>query len=187
MVSQPLQLVGGVLEPVGAEILGTLARAVPSIILGLVFIVFAIVAIRIGTRLLQASLNRIYPADQHLIADFLTLIVTVFLWFAVVLIFLKIVGMGDIAASLGTAAGFVALGVSYALSNMIADSVAGVYLLKDPDFNPGDRVVADSVTGTVADIGLRKSRLRTDGGDTVVIANKDVEKRWTRVGEGAEE
>lgn len=35
--------------------------------------------------------------------------------------------MGEIAASLGTAAGFISLGGSYALSNMIADTVAGVY------------------------------------------------------------
>ena len=34
----------------------------------------------------------------------------------------------------------VTLGVSYALSSMIEDAVAGVYLLRDPDFMPGDRI-----------------------------------------------
>lgn len=56
---------------------------------------------------------------------------------------LKIVGFGDIAASLGTVVGFIALGVSYALSEMREDVVAGVYLLWDPDFEPGDRVLVD--------------------------------------------
>jgi len=37
-----------------------------------------------------------------------------------------------------------------------------VYLLRDPDFNPGDRVTTEAVTGTV------------------VLANRDVEKRWTK-------
>jgi len=107
----------------------------------------------------------------------------VFLWFGVALTLLKIVGMGDIAASLGTAAGFVALGISFALSNMIADTVAGVYLLRDPDFEIGDRVTVDSVTGTVVGIELRKCRIELDSGDTVVLANKDVEKKWTKLEE----
>lgn len=104
-----------------------------------------------------------------------------FLWFGVGLTLLKIVGMGDVAASLGTATGFVALGVSYALSNMIADVVAGVYLLRDPDFTPGDRIAADGITGELTAIELRKSRFRNDEGETVVVANRDVEKRWRRI------
>ena len=89
--------------------------------------------------------------------------------------------MGEIAASLGTAAGFAALGVSYALSNMLADTVAGVYLLRDPDFNPGDEVKSDPVTGIVTAIELRKTRLRNAEGETVVVVNRDVEKKWTKL------
>ena len=48
------------------------------------------------------------------------------------------------AASLGTATGFIALGVAYALSDMIEDTVAGVYLLRDPDFAVGDTVAVGS-------------------------------------------
>jgi len=35
------------------------------------------------------------------------------------------------------------------------------------------------VTGTVATIELRKSRSETDDGDRVIIANRDIEARWT--------
>jgi len=90
------------------------------------------------------------------------------------------VGLGEVAASLGTGAGFLALGVSYALSEMVEGAVSGVYLLCDPDLNPGDRVTTGSVTGTVTSIEIRKSRFETDDGDTVVLANRDVEKRWTK-------
>jgi small-conductance mechanosensitive channel len=61
---------------------------------------------------------------------------------------------------------------------MIADTVAGIYLLRDPDFNPGDTVTTGSLTGTVRSIGLRKSRFEVDG-DTVVVANREVESKWT--------
>jgi small-conductance mechanosensitive channel len=106
----------------------------------------------------------------------------VVLWFGALLAFLAAVGLPNIAAALGTASGFLALGVSYALSGMIADAVAGLYLLRDPDFNPGDTVTATDVTGTVDAIELRKTRLDVDG-DTVVRANAEIEKKWTKKAE----
>jgi small-conductance mechanosensitive channel len=153
--------------------------AVPRLLMGLIFLTLAYVGIRLALRVVRGGLDAVYPAEQDLIVSLGTTVVSVFLWFATILALLKIVGMGDIAASLGTATGFIALGISYALSNMIADTVAGVYLLRDPDFNPGDTVTADGVTGTVRSIELRKSRIDRDDGDTVVLANRDVEKKWT--------
>ncbi|MFW6018871.1 MAG: mechanosensitive ion channel family protein [Halapricum sp.] len=155
-----------------------LAGAIPRLVSGLLFLALAYVAIRLLTGALRSVLERIYTGDQRLVADLFVLIASVFLWFGAGLTLLKLLGMGEIAASLGTAAGFVALGVSYALSNMIADTVAGVYLLRDPDFNPGDRVTTESTTGSVESIGLRKSRIRLDSGELVVLANRTVESKW---------
>ncbi len=159
--------------------------AAPRLLSGLVFLTIAYAAIRLLTGVLRRTLNSVYPADQRLVADLGVTVVSIFLWFGVALTLLKIFGMGEIAASLGTATGFVALGVSYALSNMLADTVAGVYLLRDPDFNPGDEVKADPVTGTVTAIELRKTRFRNAEGETVVVANRDVEKKWTKLREDA--
>jgi small-conductance mechanosensitive channel len=163
-----------------SEFVDGVVASLPTLLSGLLFLVLAFLFVRAVRYGLRSVLDRAYPPDQSLIADFFVIVVTVFLWFAVALVFLKVIGMGDIASSLGTAAGFIALGVSYALSNMVEDTVAGVYLLRDPDFNPGDTVTASGTTGTVLDIGLRKSRLELDDGDTVVMANRDVESRWTR-------
>jgi len=161
-----------------SEFVDGIVSSLPAILTGLLFLVFAYVAVRIVQRVVRSTLERVYPPDQHLIADFGVLVVSVFLWFGVGLALLNILGLGALAASLGTAAGFIGLGVSYALSNMIADTVAGVYLLRDPDFNPGDTVTTGSITGTVTHIGLRKSRFAVDG-DTVVLANREVESKWT--------
>jgi len=62
---------------------------------------------------------------------------------------------------------------------MIADAVAGVYLLRDPDFMSGDEVTVEDMTGTVETIELRKTRFDV-GGDTVVRGNADIEKRWVK-------
>jgi hypothetical protein len=67
---------------------------------------------------------------------------------------------------------------------MIEDTVAGVYLPRDPDFNPGDTVTATAGTGVVTEIGLLKSRRRLENGDTLVLANRDIESKWTKKADG---
>ncbi|MGQ4556479.1 mechanosensitive ion channel domain-containing protein [Halobellus sp. GM3] len=163
------------------EFAAGIQTAAPKLLTGVVFLLLAYVGIRLVTGVFRRTLGAIYPDEQGLIVDLGVTVAAVFLWFGAALTLLEILGMGEIAASLGTAAGFVALGVSYALSNMIADTVAGVYLLRDPDFNPGDEVKSDPVTGVVTAIELRKTRFRDGEGRTVVVANRDVEKKWTRL------
>ena len=169
-------------EAVVREFVAGIVEAIPRVLLGVLFLVVAYALIKVVLLLVRSVLDGIYPEGQELVVDLGVAIVGVFLWFGAALAFFKIVGLGDVAASLGTASGFIGLGVAFALKEMIADTVAGVYLLRDPDFEPGMRVTTDSVTGTVKAIELRKSRIRTGEGDTVVIANRDVEKRWTRQG-----
>ena len=156
-----------------------LTVAIPRLLSGLIFLALAYATVRGVLALVRSSIERLYVGDRELVGDLTVTLVSVFLWFGVALTFLKVVGMGDIAASLGTAVGFIALGVSYALSEMIEDTVAGVYLLRDPDFNVGYRVEAKGVTGTVAAIELRKTRIDTDAGDRIVMANREIEPRWT--------
>lgn len=177
MIQSATELTRTVVE----EFLTGIVTALPKLFSGILFFVLAYVIITGIRMVLRSSLTRLYPADQHLIVDFIVLVVSLFLWFGAGLALLKIVGLGGIAASLGTATGFIALGISYALSNMIADTVAGIYLLRDPDFNAGDTVTVESATGTVTTIGLRKSRIQLDNGDRVILANGDIDEQWTKV------
>jgi len=164
------------------EFVDRLTDAIPTIITGLVFLVLAAVLVKLVLAVLRTVLTRTMRGESPVYRQFLTTIVAVFLWFGVGLSTLSVVGLDGIAASLGTAAGFVALGVSYATSDMIADAVAGVYLLRDPDFEAGDTVRVGDMEGVVESIELRKTRFAV-GEDTVVRGNADIEARWTKVGD----
>jgi small-conductance mechanosensitive channel len=154
------------------------ADALPDILAGLVFLVGAAIAVKLLVAVARFVLERAFPS-QPVYAQLGTTLVSLALWFGVLLAFFSTVGLPEVAAALGTASGFLALGVSYALSGMLADAVAGIYHLRDPDFNPSDAVVAGDVTGTVHSIELRKTRFDV-GDDRVVRANADVEKKWTK-------
>jgi len=157
-----------------------LVATVPRVVSGVLFLALAVVLVRVVLWVVDRVLGRTVSDEADTYRQFVKTIVAVFLWFGVLLAFLSVVGLNEIAAALGTASGFLALGVSYALSEMIADAVAGVYLLQDPDFNVGDRITAGDTTGTVDEIELRKTRIDVEG-DTVVRANATIEERWTRI------
>ena len=142
-----------------------------------VFLILASLAINHSGKVIRKVLSRKFEEDT--IVNLLESVSKGLLWFSAALITLSILGFSEIAAALGTATGFVALGVSLALKNVLSDTVAGVYLAKDPDFNNGDNVEVDGVKGEIKEVGLRKSRLKLEDGNTRVINNSDAEKKWT--------
>jgi small-conductance mechanosensitive channel len=171
----------GVVEDGIDRFVGDIAAAIPRILAGLIFLAVAGVLAKLVMVVVRALLRRSLDDEDAVYRQFVGAIVAAFLWFGVGLSFLSIVGLDQIASSMGTAAGFLALGVSYSLSTMIADAVAGVYLLRDPDFMPGDRVEVGDISGTVSSIELRKTRFRDENDDTVVRGNAEIEKKWTKL------
>lgn len=171
-------VVGTLTEQVVQGFISNIQGSLPKVLTGLVFLVLSGAAIHVGRWTVGTALKRLLPGTPEIYRRFILTVLWLFAWFGVALAFLSIVGLGEIAAALGTATGFLALGVSYALSGMIADTVAGMYLLRDPDFNPGDEVTVGDVTGTIRSIELRKTRFDVEG-DTIVHGNAEIEKRWT--------
>nr|WP_233203904.1 mechanosensitive ion channel domain-containing protein [Halegenticoccus soli] len=169
----------GIVERALADFVNGLGEAIPAVLSGLVFLLLGGILVKAIVAGVRVALRRALPGESPVYRRFVATIVSIFLWFGIALSFLSVVGLTEIAASLGTATGFVALGVSYASSDMIADAVAGVYLLRDPDFEPGDTVATGDITGVVESIELRKTRFDVDG-DTVVLGNAAIESGWTR-------
>lgn len=176
-VAVPLQ--DGIVIKAIEAFVGDLQAALPKLIAGVVFLALAAILIKLIMAVVRFLLRRTLPGESSVYRSFVATLVLVFMWFGAALSFLSVIGLDGIAASLGTASGFVALGVAYALSEMIADAVAGVYLLRDPDFMPGDRVRIDDTEGVVKAIELRKTRLDVDG-DTLVRGNAEIEGKWTK-------
>jgi len=187
MGCMPADTIAGVVDRTVGEMVDGFVAALPRLLSALVLLAVAYVGIRLLLAVLRRVLRRAYSDRQDLVVQLFVTLAGIFLWFGAGLATLKVLGLGEIAASLGTAVGFIALGVSYALSEMIEDTVAGVYLLNDPDFEVGDRVEVDGMEGSIAAIELRKTRFDRPNGDTTVLANRDVEAEWTKRTEEAGE
>ncbi len=96
-------------------------------------------------------------------------VVTILVWFIGLMTGLKNIGadMGAILGTLGIGSAAFALASQDLLKNLIA----GITILVDQPFQLGDRIRFDQVDGTVEDIGLRSSRIRTIDQRMLTIPN----------------
>jgi len=77
-----------------ADFLDVVVAAIPRLLSGLVFLALSYVVVRAVLALVRRSVGRVYVDDRELVGNLIVTVVAVFLWFAVALTFLKIVGNG---------------------------------------------------------------------------------------------
>lgn len=92
-----------------------------------------------------------------------------FIFVAGVLIALKYLGfnISTIMASLGIGG----LAVALALKDMLANFFASVMLLFENSFSQGDWIICDGVEGSVVEMGLRRTTIRTFDNALVLVPN----------------
>lgn len=154
-----------------------LIRGIPDAIVlvlgGVVFLAVALLIIRMVRSVLSATGRRM-PLDQK-VGGLLVKAVYALMLFTVVVAFLEMIGLHNIALALGGAIAFIALAVGMAMNSVLGGFVSGGFLLGEKDFGQGFVVEAAGVKGTVMDVDMRKTRIRGDDGVLYVIPNKAVE------------
>jgi small-conductance mechanosensitive channel len=68
----------------------------------------------------------------------------------------------------------VAIAVSLSFQDVFKNLIAGIYLLAERPFHIGDAITVKGVTGTIEDIEMRVTYLRTDAGEQIVMPNQTV-------------
>ena len=67
--------------------------------------------------------------------------------------------------------GVVSLAVSLSLQDVLKNLVAGLYLLVEKPFRPGERLMVRTFDGVVESVDVRTTTLRTSTGERVLIPN----------------
>lgn len=73
-----------------------------------------------------------------------------------------------------TGIGIVTLIVGLAIQPLLADIIAGLFIIFEDVFNVGDIIVVDGFRGTVKEIGMRHTQIEDAGGNIKVINNSDI-------------
>ncbi len=94
------------------------------------------------------------------------------LWSALTLLALDNLGVDITALIAGMGIGGVA--VALAVQNILGDLFASLSIVLDKPFEVGDFIIVDSYLGTVENVGLKTTRIRSLGGEQLVFSNSDL-------------
>jgi small-conductance mechanosensitive channel len=102
----------------------------------------------------------------------------VLLWSLILLMTLDNLGVN--VNALVTSLGIGGIAVALAVQNVLGDLFASLSIVLDKPFEAGDFIVVDEYMGTVEHVGLKSTRLRSLGGEQIVLGNSDLLKSRLR-------
>jgi small-conductance mechanosensitive channel len=87
---------------------------------------------------------------------------------------------GKPVTALITGLGVGGIAIALAVQNILGDLLAAVAIVFDRPFDVGDTIAIDSLVGTVEQIGLKTTRLRSVTGEQLIIGNGELLKSRLR-------
>ena len=94
--------------------------------------------------------------------------------FGAIAIAFGLAGYGDFLGALATIAAAATLAIGFAMQDVIANFVAGVFIYTDRPFRIGDWIEWDGNSGVVEDISLRVTRVRTFDNELLTVPNSQL-------------
>lgn len=102
----------------------------------------------------------------------LSFIGRIVLWALVLLLILDNLGL-DVTA-LVASLGIGGIAIALAVQNVLGDLFASLSITVDKPFVINDFIIVDDVMGTVEHVGLKTTRIRSLGGEQIVVSNNDL-------------
>ena len=138
----------------------------------LILIVAFIVIGFIGRVIRRFLSTTILPPDtQNLLRRTLTYI----LWFIAIMSIMAELNLEKILMPIMGISVLAGAAVALAVKDILADALAGIYLLLDRHFNIGDQIETMKYTGEIIDVTLRKTRVKIEDGTIVVLPNGKID------------
>ena len=138
----------------------------------LILIVAFIVIGFIGRVIRRFLSTTILPPDtQNLLRRTLTYI----LWFIAIMSIMAELNLEKILMPIMGISVLAGAAVALAVKDILADALAGIYLLLDRHFNIGDQIETMKYKGEIIDVTLRKTRVKIEDGTIVVLPNGKID------------
>jgi len=158
--------VADILADFGVPYAGALGSAITFVLVFvIVFVLGRLTVIPLINRLLSAR-----NVDRHARVPLMK-VTTFVVVFAALGIAFGLAGFGNILTSLATIAAAATLAIGFAMQDVIANFVAGIFIFTDRPFRIGDWIEWDNNEGVVEDISLRVTRVKTFDNELLTVPN----------------
>lgn len=150
-------------------------RAVLLLILGIIFV-------RLFSRLLERFIGVLKLSFG--LKEILLIIIKGTLWVLLGIAVLQLLGLSNVAFTVGALAAAFSFGISQGITPTVKDLLAGLQLSSDHDFRVGDKVIVGNkdlrAEGYIIEMDTKKTRLIDKDGNVHVLPNSLVdENEWT--------
>ena len=150
-----------------------LAQPYMAYIKAILILIVAFIVIGFISRSIRRSLSTtILPSDTQ---NLLRRTVVYILWFIAIMSIMAELNLEKILMPIMGISVLAGAAVALAVKNILADALAGVFLLLDGHFNIGDQIETMKYKGEIIDVTLRKTRVRIDDGTIVVLPNGKID------------
>jgi small conductance mechanosensitive channel len=139
----------------------------------LVFLVVVVIAYGVGKAALIPLVDRVLGSrglDPHARRP-LRKVAGIAIGFAAIAVAFGLAGYGSFLQSLATVAAAATLAIGFAMQDVIANFVAGIFIYADRPFRIGDWIEWDENSGIVEDISFRVTRVRTFDNELLTVPN----------------
>ncbi len=151
----------------GVALLDSLCTWVPKIISCIQFITFLLVIVTVILTIIRKTMQKTQRSKtvSMLLCNLIRWVTAIILVIAVLAIW------GVDATALITGAGVITLVVGLGMQSLIADVVAGLFIVFENEFNVGDWITVGDFRGEVISIGIRTTKLRAVGNIKILNNN----------------
>lgn len=151
----------------GSKFLNDAMALVPRLIMSLRFLTILLVIVTIALIVVK----KLFSKTQRGITVG-GLIMNLIRWLtAIVLVLVILYQWGVDATALITGAGVITLVIGLGMQSLIADVVAGLFIVFENEFNVGDWITVDGFRGEVVSIGIRTTKLKVLGNIKIINNN----------------
>ena len=141
----------------------------PGLFVGVCFLILFHFSAKLLLRLIRKGLA--LRLDDGLVLSFILKCIRIVLYGIAILIFLRIIGFGRLAFGLWGTAGIGAFIIGFAFKDIGEHFLAGFILAFKRPFRVGDVIEINGYTGTVLELDLRDTHIKTFDGKDVYIPN----------------
>ena len=154
----------------GNSVLNAIWKKIPAIIISFQIITIAALAIF----LINIILPKLFQKTNRQ-KTIISLMKSLIKWVIIIItIFLVLNAFGVDTSTLLASAGILALVIGLGAQSLIADIIAGFFIVFEEEYQVGDIITIDGFRGTVSDIGIRVTKIVDAGGNVKIMNNSDI-------------
>lgn len=168
---------GQLFDDVKLQVLGyydQLVALLPKALLSLIVLFLTFFLAGQFSRFVQKQLDQ--RIEDPLLAQFFARTVRWLIIISGLLVILRIIGLGEAAASLLAGAGITAFIIGFAFKDIGENFLAGILMAFKRPFRIGDTVETGSIVGKIKGLSLRDTHIKTFDGKDVYVPNGQIMK-----------